>query len=60
MSLEHAHVPAVLIQKFGFNLQIKADYIVPCVMPTHFFVKPLLGAHISETVVANAIKSKLL
>ena len=28
---------------------------------THaLFVEPLLGAHISETVVANSIKSKLL
>ena len=26
----------------------------------HTFVEPLLGAHISETVVANSIKSKLL
>ena len=59
------HLNMHMCQLFWFRsldliCKIKADYIVPCVMPTHFFVKPLLGAHISETVVANAIKSKLL
>ena len=42
------------------NIILNASNIIVLHHAHTLFVEPLLGAHISETVVANSIKSKLL